>query len=118
MKPVAILRVEDRNGNIIEQHMPSREEVLRKETAYIITDLLKTVLKKGTGQTASWKYGFTRPGGGTPAPASGRIEPAHPGNERKSEARRKHFRQKGNIKIQTVALKRQLLLFQQNMLFF
>jgi penicillin-binding protein 1A len=64
VQPVAILRVEDRNGNVIDQHMPSREEVLRKETAYIIADMLKTVLKKGTGATASWKYGFTRPAGG------------------------------------------------------
>jgi penicillin-binding protein 1A len=64
VEPVAILRVEDRNGNIIDQYQPSSQEVLRRETAFIITDLLQTVLKKGTGATAGWKYGFTRPGGG------------------------------------------------------
>ncbi len=64
VEPVAILRVEDKNGNIIEQNLPRSQEVLRRETAYIMTDLLKTVADHGTGASARWKYKFYRPAGG------------------------------------------------------
>ncbi len=64
VEPIAILRVEDKNGNIIEQHIPKSQEVLRKETAYIMTDLLKTVINHGTGGRARWMYHFYRPAGG------------------------------------------------------
>lgn len=40
-----------------------KKEVLSEETAYIMADMLKTVLKRGTGRYAV-NYGFTRPGGG------------------------------------------------------
>ncbi|MFQ5823595.1 MAG: penicillin-binding protein 1A [bacterium] len=64
VEPVAILRVEDKNGNVLEQNIPRSQEALRKETAYIMTDLLKTVIDKGTGGSARWKYHFYRPAGG------------------------------------------------------
>ncbi|MFQ5602773.1 MAG: penicillin-binding protein 1A [bacterium] len=64
VEPVAILRIEDKNGNIIEQNIPRSREALRKETAYIMTDLLRTVIDHGTGGSARWKYHFYRPAGG------------------------------------------------------
>ncbi|MFQ6113559.1 MAG: penicillin-binding protein 1A [bacterium] len=64
VEPVAILRVEDKNGNVLEQNIPRSQEALRKETAYIMTDLLKTVIDKGTGGSARWKWQFYRPAGG------------------------------------------------------
>lgn len=64
VEPIAILRVEDKNGNILEQHIPDSQEALRKETSYIMTDLLQTVMNKGTGGSARWKYHFYRPAGG------------------------------------------------------
>ena len=62
--PVAILRVEDKNGNIIYQHVPKSQEVLRKETAYIMTNMLQSVIDHGTGGRARWMYHFYRPAGG------------------------------------------------------
>lgn len=62
--PIAILRVEDKNGNVIDQYYPNSQEVLRRETAYIMTDMLQTVINAGTGGSARWKYHFTRPAGG------------------------------------------------------
>ncbi|MFQ5769824.1 MAG: penicillin-binding transpeptidase domain-containing protein, partial [bacterium] len=62
--PVAIIKVEDKDGNIIEQNIPRSQEALRKETAYIMTDLLGTVIDHGTGGSARWKYHFYRPAGG------------------------------------------------------
>lgn len=63
-KPLYILRVEDKFGNILEENRPEVKEVLRKETAYIMSDMLATVLNNGTGYTARTLYHFTRPGGG------------------------------------------------------
>ncbi len=64
VEPVAILRIEDKNGNVLEQSIPNSREALRKETAYIMTDMLATVINRGTGGSARWKYHFTRPAGG------------------------------------------------------
>ena len=64
VEPMSILRVEDKNGSILEQNIPRREEVLRKETAYIMTDLLRTVVDRGTGAGARSRFKFYRPAGG------------------------------------------------------
>jgi penicillin-binding protein 1A len=63
-KPLYILRVEDKFGSIIEENRPEIKEVLRKETAYIMSDMLASVLNNGTGYTARTVYHFMRPGGG------------------------------------------------------
>lgn len=62
--PMAILRVEDKFGNVIEQNQPKSQEVLRPETAYLVTDMLRTVIDKGTGGSARWRYKFYRPAAG------------------------------------------------------
>jgi len=49
MKPIFINRIEDRNGQIIEENQLSLQESISKETAYVMTDLLKAVIKEGTG---------------------------------------------------------------------
>lgn len=64
VEPLAILRVEDKFGNVIEQNQPRSQEVLRPETAYLVTDMLRTVIDKGTGGSARWRYKFYRPAAG------------------------------------------------------
>ena len=49
VEPISILRIEDRNGNTIEQTNPDRREVLSKETAYIMTSMLEGAVNEGTG---------------------------------------------------------------------
>ena len=49
IKPIFITRIEDRNGQIIEENQLSSEESLSKQTAYVMTDLLKAVIQEGTG---------------------------------------------------------------------
>lgn len=49
VSPIAILRIEDKDGNVIEINAPNRKEALSKETAYLMTDLLKGVVNGGTG---------------------------------------------------------------------
>jgi penicillin-binding protein 1A len=49
VSPIAILRIEDNDGNVIEDNTPNKREALSKETAYLMTDLLKGVVNGGTG---------------------------------------------------------------------
>ena len=63
-RPLGILRIEDRFGNIIEEYEPDQEEVLSEETAYLMTNLMQTVLDQGTGGSARWKYHFYHPAAG------------------------------------------------------
>ncbi|HTP81072.1 MAG TPA: PBP1A family penicillin-binding protein [Bacteroidota bacterium] len=52
VNPIAILRIEDKDGNVIEENEPEKHEVLSKETAYLMTDLLKGVVNGGTAYRA------------------------------------------------------------------
>jgi len=63
-KPFAITKIEDRYGNIIKEYYPERREVLSEETAYLMTSLMQTVMDRGTGGSARWKYKFNRPAAG------------------------------------------------------
>jgi penicillin-binding protein 1A len=49
VEPVAILRIEDRFGNVIEEAKPEKTVVISPETAYIITDMLEDAVNSGTG---------------------------------------------------------------------
>ena len=50
-EPMAILRIEDRNGNTVEEYREYHEEVLQPDVAYMITDMLTSVIDEvhGTG---------------------------------------------------------------------
>jgi len=50
VEPAFITKIEDRDGNILEEMNPSRERVIDKSTAYIMTSLLESVVKEGTGR--------------------------------------------------------------------
>jgi penicillin-binding protein 1A len=47
--PIFITKIEDRNGNVIEEYVPERTKVIEKTTAYLMTHLLEGVVKYGTG---------------------------------------------------------------------
>ncbi len=49
VEPVSILRIEDKNGNVIEENAPARKEVLSEETAYLMTSMLEGNVNEGTG---------------------------------------------------------------------
>jgi penicillin-binding protein 1A len=63
-KPFGITRIEDRYGNVLKDYFPQKEEVLSAETSYMMTNLLQTVLDRGTGGSARWKYHFYHPAAG------------------------------------------------------
>ncbi len=62
-EPVSILRVEDAEGNILEENTSLRQEVLDDGTAAILVDLLQNVVNRGTGYTVR-RLGFKYPAGG------------------------------------------------------
>jgi penicillin-binding protein 1A len=51
-QPMAILKIVDRNGNVLEEFREEREEVLTPQIAFMVTDMLRTVIDEGTGRTA------------------------------------------------------------------
>ena len=63
-KPFGITKIEDRYGNVLKEYFPQKEEVLSAETSFIMTSLLQTVLDRGTGGSARWKYHFYHPAAG------------------------------------------------------
>lgn len=63
-KPFAITKIEDRYGNIIREYGAVQYEVLSEEIAFLMTNLMQTVMDRGTGGSARWKYKFTRPAAG------------------------------------------------------
>lgn len=75
-EPVAVLKVVDRDGNILEARVRGAEhEVLSAESAAVMTSMLQSVmdlnrktdrgdLRRGTGYGARANYGFRRPAAG------------------------------------------------------
>jgi penicillin-binding protein 1A len=49
-EPISIHRVVDAEGRVLEEHHPMTEEVISPQTAYLVTSLLQSVVKEGTGR--------------------------------------------------------------------
>jgi penicillin-binding protein 1A len=71
VSPISVLRVEDKFGNVLSTASPQSRGVLREETAYIMTDMLKTVAQHGTGAASVSQFGFRRPAGGKTGTTNG-----------------------------------------------
>lgn len=52
VEPVAITKVVDRYGNVLYEARPKKAMVVTEQVAYIITDMLRTVITDGTGRGA------------------------------------------------------------------
>ena len=50
-EPIFVTRIEDKNGNVLEEFTPQKEEALRKQTAFIICKMLEKVTQ-GYGTAA------------------------------------------------------------------
>jgi len=59
VKPMMILRIEDKNGTILEEFMPETREVLSESIAYTTINLMEGVTRYGSGvrlRTSGGKY--------------------------------------------------------------
>lgn len=52
-EPIAIVKIVDRNGKIIEENIPKENVVVNEKSAYIVTDMLRGVITRGTGTGAN-----------------------------------------------------------------
>jgi penicillin-binding protein 1A len=52
VEPVFITKIIDRDGNVLEESVPTKEKAIEKTTAYIMTNLLEGVVQNGTGWRA------------------------------------------------------------------
>ena len=62
--PIAITKIEDRNGNVIYTQTPRMKEALSPETTYIMNDMLQTVVNRGTGVRVRTVFKFYEKAGG------------------------------------------------------
>ena len=53
MTPYAVVTVADREGNVLEQNWPRAREAIRADTAFVMTNLLRGVVQRGTGAAAA-----------------------------------------------------------------
>ncbi|MBN1969529.1 MAG: PBP1A family penicillin-binding protein [Candidatus Delongbacteria bacterium] len=60
IKPYSISKIEDRNGKILMNHVAEKSVALSPETSFIITDMMKDVVKSGTAVRLGWKYGLSK----------------------------------------------------------
>jgi penicillin-binding protein 1A len=60
MRPYQILKILDREGNLVEENRPEAHDAIRADTAFIMTSLLQGVVQRGTGAAAAaldWPLG-------------------------------------------------------------
>jgi penicillin-binding protein 1A len=53
MVPYSIVSVSDREGNVLQENRPLAREAVRADTAFVMTNLLRGVVQRGTGAAAS-----------------------------------------------------------------
>jgi penicillin-binding protein 1A len=60
MRPYSVLKVSDREGNVLEENRPEPTDAIRADTAYVMTNLLRGVVQRGTATKAAalnWPIG-------------------------------------------------------------
>jgi len=57
VEPMMLLKIEDKNGTVLQQFVPNSKEVLSEESAYVIINLLEGVTESGSGIRLRSKYG-------------------------------------------------------------
>ncbi len=63
VNPIYITRIEDRDGKILESHNSLPKKVIPEETAFLMTNVLQDVVRRGTARRAIGQY-FDRPSAG------------------------------------------------------
>lgn len=51
-EPYAVMRVEDKDGKVLEDNTPKEREAISPQTAYLVVNLMKAVVEEGTGRRA------------------------------------------------------------------
>ncbi len=60
MRPYSIEKISDREGNLLEEGRPEPQDAIRADTAFVMTNLLRGVVQRGTAASAAklgWPLG-------------------------------------------------------------
>ena len=52
MEPYSVVSISDREGNLLQETRPNGHEAIRADTAFVMTNLLRGVVVRGTGEAA------------------------------------------------------------------
>ena len=63
-EPMSILKIEDNHGILLDAFSPNSREAISAEAAYVITNMLETVVNEGTAKRIRSIHHFLRPAGG------------------------------------------------------
>ncbi|MGZ5283806.1 MAG: penicillin-binding protein 1A [Bacteroidia bacterium] len=64
IEPTLVTRIEDKNGNLLQEFVPKTVDVLSEQKAYIMVDMLKAVVNGGTGSRMRYRFNLRMPMGG------------------------------------------------------
>jgi penicillin-binding protein 1A len=64
IEPIFVTRIEDRQGNLLAQFVPTSNDAISEETAAVMLGMLQNVINAGTGGRLRWQYGFRGEMGG------------------------------------------------------
>ncbi len=73
MRPYSVLKVTDREGNVLEENRPEPKDAIRADTAFVMTNLLRGVVQRGTARRPPRSTGRSaaRPARPTTTPTRG-----------------------------------------------
>ena len=59
VEPLLVLRIEDKNGVVLDEFVPTTSEVVSEESAYVLMEMMKGVTEFGTGARlrSNWTSG-------------------------------------------------------------
>lgn len=60
-RPIFLLRIEDKNGSVLQEFATERREVMNEQSAFLMVELLKGVVLQGTAGRLRARYKFTAP---------------------------------------------------------
>ncbi|HLP52752.1 MAG TPA: transglycosylase domain-containing protein [Chitinophagales bacterium] len=56
VEPIFITRIEDRNGNVLQDFVASKNEALDEQTNYVMTEMLRGVVQGGTATRLRYRF--------------------------------------------------------------
>ena len=61
VEPIFITRIEDKNGVVLQEFIPKKNEAISEEAAYLTLNLMEGVVQHGTGVRLRYKYKLNNP---------------------------------------------------------
>lgn len=59
-EPISFIKVEDKSGNVIINNIPERHTVVNESVAFLMTDILESAIRSGTGSRAQLYSGNSK----------------------------------------------------------